>query len=106
MRQTYMPDDLGHVQSVADKANQAIIVLKSNVEILTSLRTYYERLLYNEHFPLSLKKACHDDVDEFTSQIGNVINDFGVEITRAQLLVRTVAERKGLVSAAPSPNIS
>ena len=71
------------------------MILGANVDVLTSLRKYYEGLLRNKDFPL--KKHCREDILKFAAQIDNMIYDLNMQISRAKLLVRIAADRKSLV---------
>ena len=67
------------------------------MDVLTSLRKYYESLLRNKDFPL--RKACRDDVLTFATQVNDMMFDLKMQVSRAKLLVRITADRKNLVSA-------
>jgi hypothetical protein len=69
--------------------------LKANVDVMTSLRRFYIDLRDNDEFPM--KKSCGDDIAVFASQLGNLINDFRLQIDRADALVRITTDRTELV---------
>jgi hypothetical protein len=94
----YTPSDLQTVQNYEDKTNEAIMVMQANIQVLTSLRKFYQALLKNKHFPL--EKACSGDVAAFATQINDMIYDTEMNISRAQLLIRITGDRKSLVSRA------
>ena len=71
------------------------MILEANIDVLTSLRKYYEALLGNKDFPL--KRQCREDTLKFAAQINDMIYDLGMQISRAKLLVRIAADRKSLV---------
>lgn len=95
-RKTYIPLDLQNVQQYEEKTNEAIMILEANVEVITSLRNFYERLVKNRVFPL--KDDCMEDVLAFTIQLDEMIYDLKMHIRRANLLTRITADRKTLVS--------
>ena len=94
--QQYRPRHIQEMQRWADKANEIIMVLESNVDVMTSLRLYYEALKENPDFPL--KSECGDDIRSFAAQVNDIISDFKMQISRAKLLVRIVNDRKELVN--------
>jgi hypothetical protein len=100
----YTPSDLQTVQNYEDKTNEAIMVMQANIQVLTSLRKFYQALLKNKHFPL--EKACSGDVAAFAIQINDMIYDTGMNISRAQLLIRITGDRKSLVSRARASSLT
>jgi len=95
VRKLYTPDDLQSLQGYEDKINETIMILEANIDVLTSLRKYYEALLGNKDFPL--KKHCREDILKFSAQINDMIYDLNMQISRAKLLVRIAADRKSLI---------
>ena len=71
------------------------MILEANVEVLTSLRVFYERLLEMKDFPL--KQGCADDIFSFATQLNSMIQDTKMHISRTKLIVRIIADRKELV---------
>lgn len=72
------------------------MILEANAEVLTSLRTFYERLVKRTDFPL--KGDYRDEVFSFAARVDNMVNDSKMQISRAKLLVRITDDRKNLVS--------
>ena len=95
-RREYIPGDLQTVQSYEDKTNEVIMILEANVDVLTSLRKFYEHLMENKEF--SLRKECSEDMLTFATQVNDMIHDLNMHKSRAKLLVRITADRKSLVS--------
>jgi Mg2+ and Co2+ transporter CorA len=91
----YTARDIQHLQRWAEKVREVTSVLKSNVDVMTSLRRFYIDLRDTEEFPMG--KSCGDDIAIFASQLGNLIDDFKLQIDRADALVRTTADRMELV---------
>lgn len=71
------------------------MVLQANTTIITSLRDFYLRLLQNPDF--DLKVACAEDVTGFAAQLDDMIYDSQMQIARATVLVKIVADRKNLI---------
>ena len=74
------------------------MVLEANMDVLISLRKFYENLLKNKNF--DLKEACEEDILQFATQVNNMINDSRMQIERAKLLVHY----DHLVSTQPVPS--
>ncbi len=101
-RREYRPDDLQAVQNYEDKTNEVVMVLEANMDVLISLRKFYENLLKNKYF--NLKEDCEEDILQFTTQVNNMIYDSRMQIARAKLLVQIIDDRKNLVSMQPVPS--
>lgn len=91
----YTPSDLQSVQDLADRTNEAIMILEANTHILTSLQKFYEQLLDNADFPL--KVTCREDVLTFATRIKDMIYDLNLQIARAKLLIQITNDRRNLV---------
>jgi hypothetical protein len=79
-----------------EKANTAITVLDSNIDVMESLSEFYKRLRASRDFDLGT--PCSDDVEAFIAQINDIIHDFRTQIGRASDLVKVTNNRKELVS--------
>ena len=93
----YEPHHIQDLQRWADKANEVIMVLESNADVMASLRSYYQTLRKNQDFPL--RAGCGDTIQAFAAQVDDMIYDFKMQISRARLLVKIVNDRKELVSS-------
>jgi hypothetical protein len=110
-RREYHPDDLQRVQGYEDDTNEAIMILEANVDILTSLREFYERLVKNKDFTLRVTspedvvitfpedavRSSSEDVIDFAIKVNDMIYDLRMQIARAKLLAKVTADRKSLV---------
>ncbi|CAO2649450.1 Nn.00g068350.m01.CDS01 [Neocucurbitaria sp. VM-36] len=93
----YKPYHIQDLQHWQDKANEAVMVLEANAEILGSIRKFYWDLIARKDLPDTLKSACEDDLAVFFSQLDEIINDFHMQIARAKLLAHIISDRKELV---------
>jgi hypothetical protein len=93
----YQSSDIQHLQLWQDKANEAVMVLGSNIEILTSIWEYYIGLFKQSKFPSSLKNGCQSDVESFITHLNDVISDFKSHASRAKLLSAIIRDRQKLV---------
>jgi len=91
----YTARDIQHLQRWAEKVREVTSVLKANVDVMSSLRRFYTDLRDNEEFPM--RGSCSDDISVFASQLGNLIDDFKLQIDRADALVRITTDRMELV---------
>jgi len=79
-----------------DKTNEAIMVLETNSDVLTSIKQFYERLVENKEF--GLRTQCREDVATFAMQVDDMIYDSRMQTARAKVLSRITDDRKILVS--------
>jgi len=95
VRREYKPQDLQTVEHYEEKTNEAIMILEANIEVMKSLRTFYEKMSVNVAFPLTA--TCGNDVATFATQIEDMIYELTTHTSRAKLLVRIATNRKGLI---------
>jgi hypothetical protein len=93
----YQSSDIQNLQLWQDKASEAVMVLGSNIEILTSIRQYYSDLFSQSELPSSLKEDCQSDVESFKTHLNDVISDFKSHTSRAKLLSAIIRDRQKLV---------
>lgn len=87
------------MQRWEEKTNETITAMESNVLIMALLSKFYTDLVHDEHFPEAEKQSCQLSVRQFAFQLEELTRDTRMQITRANVLVRTVADRKTIVSA-------
>ncbi|OHE90944.1 hypothetical protein CORC01_13753 [Colletotrichum orchidophilum] len=95
--ETLDSESLGIVQEWEDKTNETIMVMESNADILTMLRKFYMELVKDQNFPSSELQAGTQAVNDFASQLNEMIYDTQMQISRAQVLVKIVADRKAIL---------
>jgi hypothetical protein len=95
--QQYKPYHIQKLQHWKEKASETITALEANVDVMTALRKFYLGLKANKDFPSPLRMKCEDDIESFTSNIGEAIDRFKMHISRANLLGVTISDRKELV---------
>ncbi|KAH7087651.1 hypothetical protein FB567DRAFT_350505 [Paraphoma chrysanthemicola] len=93
----YRPYHIQDLQYWQDRANEAVMVLEANTDVLKSIQKFYVDLVDRKDFPNTLKLACEDDLRTFASQVNEIINDFHMQTARAKLLVSIISDRKELV---------
>jgi hypothetical protein len=86
------------VQFFEEKAITATMVLDANIEVMTSLRGFYAKLL--EEYDFDMKDRCAGPVHSFTQQITDMIHTFTGYRRRMRLLTDVTENRKNLVCIA------
>ena len=88
---------LRKVHHIAEKANEAVLVLKQNIVVLAQLRQYYMSITKRRDFPKKLRDKCKDAIDDFELRIEGLENDMQTQILRLETLLRLLEDRKNLV---------
>ena len=94
----YAFKDLQQLQFDEEKANEALLILRMNANILLELNEYYQSLSSSEDFPGDLRKNCKGDVTRFQRHVAGVISDLRMQQSRIEMLLQLAADRKSLVS--------
>ena len=71
------------------------MVLEANVNVMTSLRRFYDGLKEDKNFPL--RSSCADDIVTFAAEVDDIIDNFKTEIARARVLTKITDDRKQMV---------
>ena len=88
---------LRKIHYVAEKANEAKLVLNQNIVVLAQLRQYYRSLSKRKDFPTDLAESCKDAIDDFELRTDGLENDMQIQIMRLETLLRLLEDRKNLV---------
>lgn len=78
-----------------DKLNMTIQVLKNNSKVLGELTDFYSSL----ELPDRIKNNCQRETAKFLKRVTDSIGDLEMHRSRAETLLRLLADRKMLVSA-------
>jgi hypothetical protein len=89
--------DLQRIQHIEDKAQEALLVLTSNTEVLEELRQHYQQAALHVDFPSILKDDCQDELGRFDRCVLGVKKDLQMLQARTQNLLQLTANRKSLV---------
>jgi len=91
------PRAMTRVQECEEKVNETVMVMESNIKILTSLRTSYQTLVEDPDFPNTPIDPYRTAVKRFTTSIDQFIDDLQTQVTRAKALLKIAEERKAIV---------
>ena len=86
------------VHFIAEKANEAVLVLKQNSNVLTQLKKYYRSISRINDFPKNLGNNCDSAVASFELRIEGLENDIQTQLLRLETLMRLLEDRKALVN--------
>ena len=90
-------DDWQKAQFIEEKANDVLLVLKSNMHVLADLRQYYQTTACREDWPRELNLRCSSDMSRFEKHIIGIEKKHQMQQQRVELLLRSMADRKSLV---------
>lgn len=88
---------LRQVHAIAGKTDEAVLVLKQNILVLSQMKDYYNTISKRESFPAETANICQDAVDDFAFRVEGLQNDMRVQILRLETLLRWIDDRKTLV---------
>lgn len=84
--------------------SDAVMVLTSNAEIMSSIESFYTQLVADEDFPHAEPIQCQKCVRIFASHMNELIYDPNMHVERAKVLVKVAADRKTVASQIPKKN--
>ena len=89
--------DLQKVQSYEEKVRELLLVVGSNIKIVTAIKDYYMELVESSEFPDEIKLGSTRKIKDFQRAVFSIVNDLEMQHSRASMLLSTLTNRKGLV---------
>ncbi|KAK4188139.1 hypothetical protein QBC35DRAFT_451580 [Podospora australis] len=86
--------DIRRLQIWEERANEAVVVLEGNLDVISSLRQFYQDLAQNDRFP---RLSCGGEIADFVSQLDAMISELKHGILRSNAVSKTTADRKELI---------
>ncbi|KAL9630915.1 MAG: hypothetical protein Q9164_006175 [Protoblastenia rupestris] len=96
-QQDFSFTDMQRIQNIEEKANGAILILKTNITVLTDLKQFYRTTAGFQGWPPELDSKCKGDWSRFEQHLTSVENDMRMQHSRIETLLRLIADRKNLV---------
>ncbi|KAK1993482.1 hypothetical protein LX36DRAFT_729735 [Colletotrichum falcatum] len=94
------PGSLSDVQNWEERANDAIMAMESNVNILKLQQKFYRDLVEDDDFPDQERQGCTRAVAGHGAQLEELVCETQMQIARARLLIKTVSDRKTITQNA------
>lgn len=88
---------LQKIQYIEEKAHEALLTIRLNVNVITQLQQYYSTVPKTKHFPQSILRTFKDDLNQFRLRINTILNDLQIQTLRLETLLRLLDNRKTLV---------
>ncbi|KAL1649218.1 hypothetical protein SLS58_001793 [Diplodia intermedia] len=92
--------DLQRAQYLEEKTNGAILVININLSVISEMKKFYQELLRTDESSDEISMSCGDDVERFLRRASSAENDLRLQKSRAESLVRVLADRKNLLFGA------
>ncbi len=89
--------DMRFLQIFEEQTSEGIEILQGNVEVLSSLRRFYQSLVADTRFTFD-RQPCEGAVNDFASQVDVIMSDMRNHIARVSALNKMAADQKELVS--------
>lgn len=89
--------DLQKIEFIAEKAEETLLVLKSNSGVLGELKEHYIYAANHPEFSGELKAECQADLARFERCVSGVEKDLRMLQARTETLLSLLANRKSLV---------
>lgn len=89
--------DLQRAQFLEEKTNGAILVVNINLSVISEMKKFYQALLRTDESSDELSMNCVEDIERFLRRASSAENDLRLQKSRAESLVRVLADRKNLL---------
>jgi Mg2+ and Co2+ transporter CorA len=91
------PRAITRIQEYEDKINEAIMVMESNIKIMTSLMSSYKALVEDSNFPPTEVMACRNALKRFSARMEEFVYDLQTQTARGKVLSKIASDRKNIV---------
>lgn len=89
--------NLQEIQFVEEKVNEVILVVNANIGVLTELNQEYKDVVVCEDCPQDISRNYDGSIGRFDKRILRITRDLLVVRSRAETLLKSLADRKELV---------
>ncbi len=96
-QQDFSYSDLQRVQYLEEKANDALLVLEADTNILVRLRGFYQSILKSGDSPDELSRESTSETLRVEEQMATAENELRMQQSRVKTLLSLLAERKKMV---------
>ena len=97
-QQTFKFADLQKIQNLEEKANETILVLRLNLNVMWQLKNHYADNLASYDILKPVQEKCASDLDYLRRRIQEFDSEMNLQILRVDALLRRLTDRKALVS--------
>jgi hypothetical protein len=90
-------EELQRLHRIAARLQEAALVVKLNIGVVSDLRDYYKNLTYAAGFAEEIKTGCTEALHSFFQRVENVMKDLEMEHNRIESLTLLLDDGKALV---------
>ncbi|KAI1623065.1 hypothetical protein EDD37DRAFT_455481 [Exophiala viscosa] len=92
-------DDIRKVERVEERTNAALLILRTQISVMTGLLEHYGTILHSKDAPKDMAKNCEAALTKFQISITGAVSEMQLHQSRLETLSRLLAERKTLMSS-------
>jgi hypothetical protein len=89
--------DLQRIEYIEEHANEALLVITLNSNILSELARHYTAIVESASCPANIKTKCVIDLRGFVDRVSDICAEIQTQKARVETLLRLLANRKALV---------
>ena len=97
-QQIFAFSDLQDIQDLEEKANETVLVMRLNLNVMQQLGDHYTSILRSQESLRPFKENCSYDMECFRRRIHEIDCDIKLQILRVDALLRKLSDRRTLVS--------
>jgi len=95
---------LQDIQHIEEKAQEALLHMKLNMEVLAQLRQHYQYVTNHARFPKEMARNCNESLFKFNRDVLGVEKDLRMLQSQMETLLLLLTNRKTLVSTLSPPS--
>ena len=94
-QQIFSFEDLQDIQHLKEKANETVLVLRLNMNVVMQLKQYYMSISECNELPENISRKC--EMRNFGRRIDGITKSLELQILRVETLLCSLTDRKALV---------
>ena len=98
-QQIFSFEDLQNIQHLKEKANEALLVLRLNLNVIMQLKQHYVCITKCKELPDKLSGNCKWEMISFERRIDGITKNLELQILRVESLLCSLTDRKTLVGS-------
>lgn len=98
-QQIFSFDDLQDIQHLKEKANETVLVLRLNLNVIMQLKQHYVSITECNELPENISRNCKWEMISFGRRIDGITKTLELQILRVESLLCSLTDRKTLVGS-------
>lgn len=96
-RQIFSFEDLQDIQHLKEKANETVLVLRLNLNVIMQLKQYYVSITECNEVPEKISRNCQWEMINFRRRVDGIKRNLELQILRVESLLCSATDRKTLL---------